>query len=121
MTIAANGPNPIVATRSAEVRSGRSAIRRSLRAGTRSLEDVLLERPACLNGVMLFTLLSWRRGWGRDALRKVGAIAIRERVNLALTVDAAGQRTIDWLVGLDRTMGTYTAAHRVSRRHGAAA
>lgn len=118
MTAAANGPNPIVGMRSAEVRSGRSAVRRSLRGGTRSLESVLLDRPACLDGVMLFTLMSWRRGWGRDSLRRLGASAVCEQVNLAMTVDMASQRTIDWLIGFDRTMGSYKGAP-ASGRYGA--
>lgn len=109
-------PNSMVGLRSTEIRSARSVVRRQLRGGSRSLEDVLSERPACLNGVMLFTLLSWRRGWGRDSLRKIGALAVRERINLAMPVELAGQRTIGWLAELDRTTGTY-AKRPVSSRY----
>lgn len=111
-------PDALVGLRSAEVRHDRATIRRDLRSGRRSLADVLAEHNACLDGVMLFTLMSWRRGWGRDALRKLGALAVREQINLAMTVGAAGARTIDWLTGLDQTMGTYSATKPVSQRYG---
>lgn len=107
MSASPNGPTPLVAARSAEVRDERTAIRRGMRAGTVTLAGVLSDRPACLAPLPLFSLILWRRGWGRDKLRKLGAEAIRERINLGVSLGEASTRTLEWLAAHDAACGRW--------------
>lgn len=100
-----SGPILLAGTneRSKVIRTGRAAIRRGLRSGDLTLEVVLRERIEPVAGVPLFEIVTWRRGWGKDNQRLIGARAIRDRINLAVRAGDAPGRTIDWLIQLDET------------------
>lgn len=95
------------------VRQARADIRRGLRSGALSISDVLDgDRRDALATLPLFLLVTWRRGWGRDRQRRIGAMAVRDRVNLGVQLGDASQRTLNWLAEVDADSPAYPTKRR---------
>jgi len=80
-----------------EIRLRRAQVKRDLRAGTMSVAAAL-EDPA-LASALLIDVIRWTRMRRGSVARvaDIGRLALRDGVNLMLTVDAAGERTRRWV------------------------
>jgi hypothetical protein len=96
-----------MSARSTEVRQARAQIRRGLRHGTLTLTALLADPPPVIADIPLFELCTWRRGWGRDKLRRLGQLALADHVNLAVATGDAGDRALDWVSARDQETGRY--------------
>jgi hypothetical protein len=76
----------------------RATIRRDVRDGTLTLEQIVAERPNPLRPMPLFALLLELPGFGRRRLDKLNRRAIADGINLARTLGDASTATLDWLV-----------------------
>ena len=72
--------------------------RADLKSGRATMEDVLIERPACLQGLSLLRILSYGKRWGQKRVAVLNETAIRDDVNLALPLAWTDTRTQDWLI-----------------------
>lgn len=99
----ATAPDPAPAT--GRGRLEHAHVRRDLRRGVLTLPDVARERPGSLRPLALFALVLELPGVGCRRLDRLNQRAIADRVNLAVTLGEASERTLGWLVreitGLD--------------------
>lgn len=89
----------VLNVQSAVLRGARAKIRRDLVSGATTIADLLNDPPPEIQGVTVLDLLKMRRGQNADVRgwqHRLGQAALRDRVNVLITVGAASQRTRDW-------------------------
>ena len=79
-------------------RAAKAGIKRDVRDGTLTLEEIVAGRPEPLRPMPLFALLLEMPGFGRHRLDKLNRRAITDGINLARTLGDASTATLDWLV-----------------------
>jgi hypothetical protein len=81
------------------VRRERAAIKAGLRAGTTTLRDLMTDPPAVIEDVALIDVIRWtrRRSSAGAGVAHVGAMAVRDRVNLMMAVGRASERSRLWV------------------------
>jgi hypothetical protein len=75
----------------------RRPVRAALRRGELSIATVMYEQPDALSAHSLFEILLMAHTFGRARLRALNTLALREGVNLAVTLKLADQDTRAWV------------------------
>jgi hypothetical protein len=90
---------PLAALRLANTRRTQVAeLKARLRRHELTLAELVLDAPEHLRGYLLFEVLLWAPGFGRDRLRLLNARAIRaNQLNLANELGALTPRQRQWL------------------------
>jgi hypothetical protein len=90
---------PLAALKLANTRRTQVAeLKARLRRHELTLAQLVLDAPEQLHGYLLFELLLWAPGFGRDRLRTLNARAIRgNELNLANELGALTARQRQWL------------------------
>ena len=104
-------PSPLAGL---DTRQGRARIRRGLHHGTVTLDDILTDPPRCLHALPVADIVRWCRGVDRVSVWELNRHAIRDGVNLLVTVGMASERTRRWV--LDHQPHTIDR-HRPQQQH----
>lgn len=86
---------------SAELRRARAAVRLGLATGTLPLAELLADPPAEILGVTLLDVLKMLRGRHADRRlwqHRLGQAALRDGINVLVTIGQSSQRTREWAV-----------------------
>lgn len=76
----------------------RAAVKRDLRSGSLTLATVMQELPDALLDVPLIDIIRWSRHRSTSAaLSRIGAMAVRDGVNLMIPLGLASQRSRTWV------------------------
>jgi hypothetical protein len=89
--------SPESAARARRTYAQNRRVRAALRDGELSIAVAMREQPAGLADRTLFEILLIAQRFGRARLRKLNARAIKDDVNLAVTLEAADERVRDWV------------------------
>jgi hypothetical protein len=89
--------SPQSAARARRVYAENQPVRAALRRGDLSIAEVMREQPAGLADRTLFEILLMAHQFGRARLRALNEQAIEDRINLAVTLEHAGERTREWV------------------------
>lgn len=87
-----------ITRRANEVRASRAAAKRALRSGALTLPVAMRDRPDELLDVLLIDIVRWSRNRSSTAaISHIGAMAVRDSVNLMMPLGRASLRSRDWV------------------------
>lgn len=79
------------------LRSDRAQLRRAMRTGEVTLAEVMLDPPEAAKSALVIDVIRWQHGKCVASLRVIGKQALRDRINLMLTVGSSSTMTRAWV------------------------